>query len=402
MHTNDWTTGNTFRLLENGEEFFPRLTAAIDRADREILVRTFIWLEDEVGRQVAQSLVRAARRGVEISVTVDGFGSPEFSDQFLKDMRECGIRFLVFDPQPTWLHFHTNVFCRLHDKITIVDRRVAFVGGINICEHHLWRYGDRSLQDYAVEIEGPVVEKIHEVNQRRESDRGRLPIRRLRRRLRRLPREIEQGSGDGQAMFVIRDNADHPSDIESMYRIGFRAARREIVIANAYFFPSHRFIRDLVSAARRGVAVKLILQGNPDVPISVAAASLLYEYLLSHGVRIYRYMARPLHAKVAVIDGIWATVGSSNLDPTSLGFNLEANVFALDRSLAHEIERSLGQLLETACRPVPSGRSSATGFWNRWLPKILFHLTYRMPRWGRTVLRRGQHTVALRPSRMED
>jgi cardiolipin synthase len=113
-------------------------------------------------------------------------------------------------------------------------------------------------------------------------------------------------------------------------------------------------------------------------------------------------MARPLHAKVAVIDGIWATVGSSNLDPTSLGFNLEANVFVLDRPLAHEIERSLGRLLEAACRPVPSGRSSATGFWNRWLPKILFHLTYRMPRWGRIVLRRGQHTVALRPSRMED
>jgi cardiolipin synthase len=394
----DWTTGNKFRLLENGEEFFPRLSAAIDSAEKEVVLRTFIWLEDAVGIDFAGALTRAARRGVDVNVTVDGFGTPGFSEEFLRDLSRAGVKVLSFDPQPTFLHLRTNVFCRLHDKVAVIDRRIAFVGGINICEHHLRSYGDRSLQDYAVEIEGPAVKQIHRSSRGVENGRKASPLRRWRHRLRRLPREIDRPSEDGQALFVTRDNQEHTTDIESMYRLGFRAAKRDVTIANAYFFPSYRFIRDLVSAARRGVKVKLILQGNPDVPISAAAASLLYNHLLSEGIEIYHYTERPLHAKVAVIDGVWATVGSSNLDPTSLGFNLEANVFTLDRGFASALTQSLSRLLETSCESVRESGSPARSFWGRLVPMLIYYLTYKMPRWGRIVLRRGQRTKVLEPS----
>lgn len=121
---------------------------------------------------------------------------------------------------------------------------------------------------------------------------------------------------------MTRDNAAHADDIERHYRIAIRAARRRIVIANAYFLPGYRLLKGLRDAARRGVEVTLILQGHPDMPWVTAATRSLYHYLLPAGVRIVEYCRRPFHGKVAVVDDEWATVGSSNLDPLSLWLNL--------------------------------------------------------------------------------
>ena len=393
---NDWTDGNELRLLENGEAFYPALIEAIDAAESEVLFETYIWHEDETGVELAECLMRAAGRGVDVKLTVDGFGTPPFSGPLLARMTEAGVSVGSFDLQkPLIFRIRANMLCRLHRKVVVVDGKIGFVGGINVSEQQLRRSGDRSMQDYAAQVTGPVVDRIREILLERP---GSTPsrLRRLRGRLAAGRRAGTPRDGNGRARFVTRDNRDHPNDIEAAYRAGIRSARHRIWIACAYFFPGYRLIRDLSRAAESGVEVRLILQGRPDVPISKHAASILYDYLMASQVRIFHYEDRPMHAKVAVIDESWATVGSSNLDPISLGLNLEANLFVHDAPFASALRESLARLMEFSCREV-TVNVPRRRLWRRLLLGALYHLTRHMPRWGANVLRRPQTVEAMEP-----
>ena len=160
-----------------------------------------------------------------------------------------------------------------------------------------------------------------------------------------------------------------------------------MVIANAYFFPGYRLLRELRRAARRGVEVQLILQGEPDMAIVKTAAELLYEHLQRDGVQIHEYCKRPLHGKVAVIDDDWSTVGSSNLDPLSLSLNLEANVILRDAAFAAHLHERLQYLIEHECRqPVAPPRSRWT-LWPQLRSAVVFHFLRRFPSWARSLPR---------------
>jgi cardiolipin synthase A/B len=393
----DWTSGNKLQLLENGEELYPRILEAIRGAREEVVLETFIWMEDDVGRQLRDALVAAAGRGVQVRVLVDGYGSPAFSTEFLESMAAAGVRLDSFDPQPTFLAMRTNLLCRMHRKIVVIDAERAFVGGINYSDEHLRSFGERSKQDYAVEITGPMVRDIHDYCRYRKDVHSGPPWKRLRRWLRRFPREMINPGKDAQALFVFRDNEQHPTDIETMYRAGIRNARKRIVIANAYFFPGYRFIRDLRGAAKRGVEVSLIMQGKPDRPLSVWAASILYDDLLSMGVRIFRYTDRALHGKVATIDDRWATVGSSNLDPFSLGLNLEANIFVLDARFNADLQRNLDGLIANACAELKAAGRPRQSALRRLILTGAYHCMRRMPGWGGHLPYHEQRIQPLRP-----
>jgi cardiolipin synthase len=392
-----WTRGNRLRLLENGEEFFPRVFEAIRCARTEVVLETFLWFEDDVGRRLLDALVDAATRGVRVQVTVDGYGSPGFSREFLKRLTDAGARICSFDPRPTFFRVRTNILCRLHRKIVIVDGEVAFVGGINFTEDHVRSFGADSKQDYAVEVCGPVVRDIHEYCRFGRDVHAGPWRRRWRYWLRRFPREMKNPQEGAQVLFAIRDNEEHPTDIETMYRVGIRNAKKSIVIVNAYFFPGWRFIRDLRSAAERGVDVLLVMQGKPDRPVSVGAASILYNDLLSMGIRIVRYTERPLHAKVAVIDDRWATVGSSNLDPLSLALNLEANLFILDREFNAKLRQTLDELVHRSCEQVSAEEIPKKSLLRRLLLTFGYHVTRKMPIWGRHVPWYEQRILPLQP-----
>jgi cardiolipin synthase len=384
------------RLLENGEEFFPRVLRAIGEAEQEILLETFIWSEDGIGRELLQALVDAAARGVRVRATVDGYGSPGFSEEFLSKLAGADISIDSFDPRPRIFRIRTNPLCRLHRKTVIIDRRIAFVGGINFGDVHLRSFGEQSKQDYAVEAEGPVVRQVYDCCRFTPDAPARIKRRRWRYWLRRFPREMSHPTENAQAIFAVRDNDGHPTDIETMYRIGIRHAKRRIILASAYFFPGYRFIRELRRAARRGAEVCLIMQGKPDRPVAVTAGSIVYEDLMAAGVKIYLYMERPLHAKVAVIDDQWATVGSSNLDPISLGLNLEGNLFILDRDLNESLRNSLERLIEHSCEQLSSGGAQTRVWWRRLILTAAYHFTRRMSSWGRKVRYSQQ---AVRPMR---
>ncbi len=376
MKAVQWTSGNTMTLLENGEAFFPRVFEVIAQARSSVAIETFILADDEVGRQLQQLLIGAARRGLSSQLVLDGYGSAPLPPDFITALTDAGVVVRWFDPQPPWLGMRTNLFRRLHRKLVLVDGEVAFVGGINFSMEHLRKFGPQSKQDYAVEVRGPVVSQVGQTM-------AAPPARRFSGR--RLWHKLASALGSGGAMqggraaLVLRDNHEHPQDIEWMYRVGIRTARREIIIANAYFFPGYRLLRDLRKAARRGVAVHLILQGQPDMPTVKWAAATLYDYLLRGGVRIHEYCDRPLHAKVAVFDGTWATVGSSNLDPLSLFLNLEANLMVQDQAFAAEVRRSLLSLTHGSCTELTGPAAGPSTLIRNIIGFASFHLLRRLP-----------------------
>jgi cardiolipin synthase len=376
------------RLLENGEAFFPRVFEAIAQARSEVLVETFILFEDKVGLELQRRLVEAAARGVRVDLTVDGYGSPAFSPGFVAALADAGVRLRAFDPHRPLLGMRMHVFRRLHRKLAVIDAERAFVGGINFSADHLGDFGPEAKQDYAVEIEGPVVATIRgfmlEALRGDGTGEGWRP-----------PRSA--GGADGGGRLVVRDNRGRSRDIERAYREAIRGARREILLANAYFFPGYGFLRDLRRAARRGVEVTLLLQGEPDEKIARTGARMLYRHLAGAGVRVHEYCRRPFHGKVAVIDGEWTTVGSSNLDPLSLSLNLEANVIVRDRAFAAELRESLLRLLREDCRPVDETRMPPERFWHALTRPLLFHCLRRFPAGAGLLPAHAPRVALLRP-----
>ena len=371
-----WVPGNHFELLENGEEFFPRVFDAIRQARREVMLETFILFDDKIGKALHEALLGAAQRGVEVHVLVDGFGSPDLSDRYVGSLVAAGVHFRVFDPGRTFMGQRLNVLRRMHRKIVVVDGQLGFIGGINYSADHVADFGPEAKQDYAVQVRGPIVAQMHHFTRAAVLDDAQ--------------RKSHQSAGitgrphagTAHAMFVTRDNHKHTSDIERYYRMALRTARHRVVIANAYFFPGYRFIREMRRAARRGVDVRLILQGQPDMAIVKTAASLLYDHLLRAGVRIYEYCDRPLHGKVALVDDEWSTVGSSNLDPLSLSLNLEANVVIQDHAFNAQLHRRLSYLMDNSCKQV---KASAPSRWNglRLMRSYaVFHLMRWFPTWA--------------------
>jgi len=372
----EWREGNSLRLLENGEEFFPRVFGAIRRAERTVLLETFILFEDEVGNALHRELLAAAQRGVKIEVMVDGYGSPDLSDKFVNSLTAEGVRFIYYDPRPLVMGMRTNVFRRLHRKIVVVDETVAFVGGINFSAEHNTSYGPEAKQDYAVEVKGPIVADItcyvreamgsEAVTRRWWGGRSHRPA-------------VNATPGNAQVLFVYRDNDEHRDDIEKHYLDMLRTAKEDVIIANAYFFPGYRLLREMRSAAQRGVRVRLIVQGEPDMPIVKVGAELLYNYLVDAGVEVYEYIRRPLHGKVAVQDRQWATVGSSNLDPLSLSLNLEANLIVYDRDFNQTLRDNLEQLLAKDCQRVLEERLPPRTWWQLTKSVIVFHFLRHFP-----------------------
>jgi len=382
-----WTPDNEFTLLENGEAYFPRVFDVIGKAEHEVLLETFILFDDEVGRGLRDALLQAAARGAKVYMLVDGWGSPDLASEFAAPLIAAGVSLRVFEPAVWLLGRRINLFRRMHRKLVVVDGQRAFVGGINYAIDHLAESGAQAKQDYAVEVSGPLVAQIQAFccanlnpsRNTRQSWRQRWQDRRERRESRR----DGEAAAQAVAAFVTRDNDNHRTDIEQQYRLALRGAKTRVVIANAYFFPGYRLLKDLRRAARRGVQVDLILQGEPDMAIVKTVATLLHSHLLRAGVRIHEYCKRPLHAKVAVVDDEWATVGSSNLDPTSLGLNLEANVFMRDAVFARHLRERLDELITTGCHPVtlpPMGPMASA--WVQLRSVFVFHFLRRFPVWA--------------------
>lgn len=374
---NNWRDGNDITLLINGEEFYPRVFESLRNANQEILLETFIIKDDQIGQTLQRELIAAAQRGVKVDITVDGYGSGDLSDDFIAALMAAGVQLHIFNPHPKLWGVHLNVFRRLHRKLIVIDQKLAFVGGINFCVDHIINSGTQAKQDYAVEVQGPVVADIHQTcmhmlltaaghNERNNS-------------IQHTTTTEPPAAGSVRALMVQRDNAQHRRDIERQYLLAARVAKKRLVIANAYFFPGYRLLRALRRAARRKVEVILILQGQSDVPWACALSRLLYNYLLRSDIKIYEYCKRQFHGKVAVMDTTWATVGSSNLDPLSLSLNLEANLIIEDEAFNQQLYQHLITLAEQNCEQLRLENALRGLWWRAPLIFLSFHFLRKFP-----------------------
>jgi cardiolipin synthase len=333
--------GNRITLLRNGTELFPALEAAIDAAQSDVRLESYIYVDDPAGTRIAEALKRAAGRGVAVRVLLDGFGSRTLPKAFVAALRQAGVMIEFYRPMRFWLAFRRSRLRRMHRKVVLVDGRLGFVGGINVIDDATENPTGGVRLDYAVRVEGPLLARMYPVVFRLW--RLVTAITRKRRRRSPPPKVDPTPKGDTVAAFVYRDNVGHRHDIEAMYLRGIRGARREVVIACAYFLPGGRMRRALKGAAARGVRVVLLLQGWTDHVVLRHATRVLYSSLLEQGIEIFEYTGGELHAKAAVVDERWATVGSSNLDPFSLVLSREANVVVFDADFARTLRASLEQ-----------------------------------------------------------
>ncbi|MBU2886268.1 cardiolipin synthase ClsB [Gilvimarinus agarilyticus] len=366
--------GNSIHLMENGEKFFPQLIRRIKHAKCEVFLETFILENDRIGRAIKRAILLARKRGAWVSLTVDSWGSHYLDPEFIEELTAAGVVFQIYDPQPSWYKGRPKLFRRLHRKLVCVDGKYAMIGGINYCNDHMVTSGPGAKQDYAVELQGPIIASIRQLCKSyvRDARDERL-------------KEVEVWPPERQdrghkISFISRDNRHNRRRIEKAYLTAIAQAKTRIWIANAYFFPSYRFVRALIKAQQRGVDVRLVIQGDPDIPFSLSVARALYDLILRNKIKLYEFRERPLHAKIAVVDDHWSTIGSSNLDPLSLAFNLEANILVKSKEFNKELARKIDNLVS---RSVPIEQSWVKHRRWYWLVKDFF--TFHVLRWFPTI-----------------
>ncbi len=408
--------GHHMVLLEGGDALFPALIAAMDAAQHEVRLETYIFNNDASGTQVMQALVRSARRGVKVYLVVDGLGTPRLPAGWLAEFAQAGVQYLRFRPLGRWGLLLPGQWRRLHRKLALIDGELAFCGGINVLDDWL-EPGMPPLPaprfDFAVAVRGPLVAQVRvameqlwwraqAVRSAREVDwrAGWEALQQVAAAHTQLPplgglNAPEAGKGPTQgwaqqgavtstsqpsapkplvrAALLLRDNVRHRSQIERAYRKAIGQAHEDIIIANAYFLPGRRLRQALIMAARRGVRVRLLLLAQFSWPLQAHALRWVYRPLMAAGVEIHEYAPSFLHAKVAVVDGQWATVGSSNLDPLSLLLGREANVVVQDATFAGELRQRLLRALEEGGRAVPASAVQGS-LWARGLDHLAFAL----------------------------
>lgn len=386
-----WVGGNQVHLLQGGAALFPAMHAAIAAARDEVWLATYIFHDDDVARAMADALRAAADRGVRVHLVVDGFGCKHMLPTLQRWLAGSDVQLEVFRPVDRWWRYlQPGQLRRLHQKLCVVDEAVAFVGGINIIDdlndlRHGW--GDTPRLDFAVELRGPLTAEVRHAARAiwarahlshgwsgalRRVAHSTAPLHRtlqVLRSLRAVPRSAPGASNRSpiRAAFVVRDNIRQRRAIEHRYIEAMRQAHTRIDIACPYFYPGRAFRHALRKAARRGVRVRLLLQGKIDYRVAALAARVLYDELRSHGVQIYEYTPAFLHAKVALVDDRWATVGSSNIDPLSLLLNLEANVVVRDAGFNATLA---GQLDEAFAASTQITTAQESG-WRGWLRRGL-------------------------------
>jgi cardiolipin synthase A/B len=330
--------GNKVVLLKNGTETYRAMLAAIHDAQDSINIEMYIFSDGQVGNMFANALIERQRHGVQVNLMYDGVGSFPTSASFFDRLRENGIAVLEYRPlDPFAKRFHWTISHRNHRKMLIVDGRIAFTGGINISEVYASGVGSGGSggsteywRDTDIELEGPVVAEVQKlfISEWSYQKGPKLAQRNY------FPTLERQGNE------IVRVIASVPERFSLIYVTLISAivnSETNVYITDAYFAPDHQMLHALERAARRGVDVRLLLPSRSDVDFIVSAERSHYRALLAAGVKIYEWQGEMLHAKTATIDGVWSTVGTSNLDWWSIARDNELNAIILSHSFGDEM-----------------------------------------------------------------
>ena len=394
--TPEFAHDHDVRLYQGAQELFPALVEAMDAALSDIQFETYIFDFTGAGSSVGEALARAAQRGVRTHLVVDGVGTGRLPAPWAARLTAAGVQWRVYSPLGRFGLLLPSRWRRLHRKLCVVDGRVLFCGGINVLDDfHDPNHGalDAPRFDFAVRATGSLVVQASDAMEQlwwrmqavRDVRKRRLPEALQALRTASAQRHAEQqighlrGSGaQVRAALVLRDNVRNRARIEKTYLRAIGSARHEVIIANAYFVPGRKLRKALLMAARRGVRVRLLLQGRYEYFMQYHAARPVYGPLLEAGVEIHEYAPSFLHAKVAVVDAMgdrpWATVGSSNLDPLSLLLAREANVVVEDTAFARDLRQRLVHAMQHAGRRMDPARYAGRPLRQRVLDRLAFGL----------------------------
>jgi len=342
MRAASYSHGNQLSLLHRGEQFFPALIDACESALVEIYLETYIFSLDATGLRVKTALLNAARRGVAVQLIVDWLGTGDDTiEQLRVELEPAGVRVVVFNP---W--FKRGIV-RMHRKIAVIDQRIAFLGGLNINDDLIADDGSAAplpaaRWDFAVSVSGPLVQAIHaEVLAQWERLEPRPLITRLQSiRAYVSNRQTWRAVEVAEAAFVVRDNLRNRQAIQRALLQALGRARSSALLVTPYFAPGRKLRKAMIHAAQRGVEVVLLI-GVGQFVMQDAVAQSFYPRLVRAGVTIVEYRHTQLHGKLAVIDGEWATVGSSNFDGLSLFVNHEANIVVRDSAFAKSLQQMI-------------------------------------------------------------
>ena len=320
LDTPELSDQNGAKVLRDGREAFPEMLRAIAGAARSVLVEMYTFAEDSTGRRFAEALKERARAGVRVRVLYDGVGCVETSRSFFEDMRRAGVRAIEYHPlmpwKPLWGWFFRN-----HRKLLTIDGRIAFTGGLNLSDHDAPpEWGGHGWRDTEVRLEGPCAASLEELfwatwrKAGGESDPEPFP------------KPAGPRAGSLRVRVVSSTGFLKRHSIRRSYMRAIDSSKSFIGFMSAYFIPGRSVYRRLIKAAARGVRVAVIVPQETDFPWVRWASWALFGRLLKGGVEVYEYQGRVMHAKTVVIDGLFASIGTHNLDHRSLHFNLEVAV----------------------------------------------------------------------------
>jgi cardiolipin synthase len=338
-------SGNKVKLVHGGREYFDLLKTLIKQATDTIHLQTYIYDDDETGREIAKALMHAAERGVKVYLLADGYASQVMSQSFIDQLRAAGINFRFFEPLFRSKYFYFGR--RLHHKLLVVDARYALVGGVNITNRYNDLEGQPAWLDFALFAEGEIAKELcvlcYKTWKAFPPSLGTTPC-----NIRKQHFDIKQGEGCFVRMrrndWVRRKNQISASYIEML-----KNAKSEIIILSSYFLPGGIIRKYLVQAARRGVKVKVIMAGRSDVMLAKQAERFIYKDLLKNKIEIYEYQKNILHGKIAVCDNKWLTIGSYNVNNISAYASIELNLDVFNPAFAMLVNDMLENIVRNDC-----------------------------------------------------
>ena len=336
------TGGNSYIVLANGDQIFPSMLAAVNGAQRRISFETYIYNEGSVGKQFTEAFIAAARRGVQVQLVIDALGSKKIPKEWRENMLAAGVKFGQFG-EVTWYSLEELNY-RTHRKILTVDGRVAFTGGVGLDDQWLGNAQDpQHWRDTMVRFEGPVARLMEGAFQENfvESLGPVTPVVDP-------PPQIPAEPLDG-AMVLRSSPTGGSNDLKRLYLLSIAAARRTLDICSPYFLTDESSRWALAEARRRGVRIRVLVEGDltDAKPVKYAGRDA-YQLLLDQGIEIYEYQPTMMHVKAMIVDDAWSMVGSANFDNRSLELNDEMNVAVSDRALAARLTQDFEQDLRVS------------------------------------------------------
>ncbi|MGZ4034537.1 MAG: phospholipase D-like domain-containing protein [Bacteroidia bacterium] len=327
-------------LINSGDNYFDTLEELIGSAKEEIHLQTYIFDEDKTGTVIANALMRAADRGVQIFILVDAYGSKSLSYEFIERMQKHEINFRFFSP----LFSKESIYLgrRLHHKIVVADRKTALVGGINIADKYHGTDVGPAWLDYAVLIRGDVCTKLSGLCE------AFFQKRTFKRNF-----EFENVKSEFKGQTLIRFSRNDwvigKNEIYTSYHTSLKNAERSAIFIASYFLPGYKFRKLLKQATKRGVAVKIILAGKSDLPFFWYAEKYLYNFYLKNGIEIIEWGNSVMHGKALIIDGEWTTIGSYNHNYLSHYRSIELNVEINDKNFSGQFTQQIDEVVSTSC-----------------------------------------------------